>query len=335
MEILIISNYRSSIGGISGQIDFYLHKLKENRLNFSLFNTKKNNFKRLFLPFKLLHISGKYDVFHIHGCSYLGFYPIIIGVIVGKLTGKRCIVTYHGGGLKEFLTAYPRIVRYFLRSADLLTVPSPYLEKILIENDIDVKLLPNIIREDNVLFKKRNHIEPKFVVTRSLEEVYNIELVIRSFKSLKKEFKQAELYIVGDGSLRSNLEKLVTEMKLDGVFFIGRVENSTIGSVLNEADIYLNPTNKDNMPLSLFEAFACGLPVISTNVGGLPDFIKDGYNGFLIQPNNEEELLEKMRFVLKNESIMQPIIRNGFDTFKRYTWTSLKLEYLSIYEPKL
>lgn len=327
-KILIIANYEKSNGGISGQVDILLDKFKYDA---DLFNTKTNNLLRIFLPLKLFFRGVNFDVFHIHGCSSFGFYPIIIGTVVGRLLKKKTIVTYHGGGLDLFLKKYPRMVSFFLRKADILTVPSVFLLEILQSNNIPVIHLPNIIREDNVQFKKRDDIFPNLIVTRSLERIYNIPLVIRAFVKIKKNYSEAKLYIVGDGSLADNLKYEVNNLGVDGIKFLGRVPNSEIGRVLNKADIYINPTTVDNMPLSLFEAFACGLPAISTNVGGIPDYINNNINGFLIPNNDEDALVEKIEYILSNNKKMNSIINNAYLTFKNYTWRSLKNSYYGLY----
>ena len=331
-KVLLISNYRKSIGGISGQVEILLDKFNNNQISCELFNTKVNNFKRLQLPFRLFIRSFNYDVFHIHGCSGLGFFPIIIGVLIGRFTKKKIIVTYHGGNFKKFIASYPKLVKYFLTKADVLTVPSQYLVKIFKENNLDTIHLPNIIREDNVKFKKRNFFHPKIIVTRSFEKVYNISLVIKAFAEIKKKYIGSTLFLIGDGSLKKILQKEVKDLEVKGIVFVGRVENSEIGNNLNKADIYVNPTTADNMPISLFEAFACGLPVISTNVGGIPNFIKDSENGFLIDSDDLEGLISKIEYILLNQDKMKPIVNKGYSTFLSKTWSSLEPQYNKLFE---
>ncbi len=101
--------------------------------------------------------------------------------------------------------------------------------------------------------------------------------------------------------------------------------------MLNKADIYVNPTTADNMPLSLFEAFACGGPVISTNVGGLTNFIEDKVNGFLINNDDEKALIEKIEYILLNQSKIGTIIDKAYLTFQKYTWNQLKPCYYKLY----
>jgi glycosyltransferase involved in cell wall biosynthesis len=331
-KILLIANYKPSVGGISGQIEILLEYFNDNINQIDLFNTKDNIFKRILMPFVLFIKGRKYNIFHIHGCSFFGFFPIVIGVIIGRLLKKKIIITYHGGGLEEFINKYKTKVIYYLNKADIITVPSKYLQNILNDNSIKSKYLPNIIRDDNVYFKKRDILKPNLIVTRTLDEVYNIPLAIMAFKDLKKVIPDAKLTIVGDGKLKNEIYELVKKENIDDIEFVGRVPNSKIGEILNTADIFINPSNKDNMPLSLFEALACGLAVISTNVGGIPDYITDGINGFLIELNNKEQLMNKILYILNNQEEVQKIIYNGYQTFEQLTLNNLKSEYLKLYE---
>ena len=331
-KILLIANYKPSVGGISGQIEISLEYFNDNINQIDLFNTKDNILKRILMPFVLFIKGRKYDIFHIHGCSFFGFFPIVIGVMIGKLLKKKIIITYHGGGLDEFINKYKTKVIYYLNKADIITVPSKYLQNILNDNSIKSKYLPNIIRDDNVYFKKRDILKPNLIVTRTLDEVYNIPLAIMTFKDLKKVVPDAKLKIVGDGKLKNEIFELVKKENIDDIEFVGRVPNSKIGEILNTSDIFINPSNKDNMPLSLFEALACGLAVISTNVGGIPDYITDGINGFLIELNNKEQLINKILYILNNQDEVQKIIYNGYQTFEQLTLNNLKSEYLKLYK---
>ena len=163
------------------------------------------------------------------------------------------------------------------------------------------------------------------------KKVYNIPLVIDAFKKIENKYSDAKLFIVGDGSLQKQLEVYVEKSHIRGIYFLGRVDNAKIGEKINEADIYINPTTADNMPLSLFEAFACGIPVITTNVGGIPNFISDNKSGFLIKSNDVDALVEKIEFILANPERIKPIIEAAHETFKKYTWSRLKAKYFDLF----
>ncbi|MCK4664765.1 MAG: glycosyltransferase family 4 protein [Bacteroidales bacterium] len=332
MKVLVIANYKKSIGGISGQVEVLLENFNNDKIKFNLFNTKASNFCRLLSPFKLLIKGLKYDIFHIHGCSFKGFFPIILGVIIGKVLNKKTIITYHGGGLQDFLDKHTRLIKYFLSKADIITVPSEFLQDILGKYSLNSILLPNVIREDNVEFKKRDIIRPYITVTRSLEAVYNIPLVIEAFMEIKKKYKNAKLCIIGDGSLKEKLKNKVKVLGIKDIEFVGKVKNSEIGKELNKSDIFINPTTKDSFSVSMFEAFACGLPVISTNVGAIPNYLIDGENGMLIDPGSVEQLISKIEYILGNQVDTQIIIANAYKALQKYTLRNLKNKYIEIYK---
>lgn len=331
-KILIVGNYTKSIGGISGQIEILLKRLPECGFDVELFNYKAGFIKRLFLFVRLLFKGKRFDIFHLHGCSFFGFLPIIVGVFAARVLHKKVIVTYHGGGLEEFMLKYKCFILFVLRKANLVTVPSDYLYQQLINKNVKVIVLPNIIRADNVKFTLRNVFRPFFIVTRSLEDTYNVELAINAFGLIKKDHPSAKLFLVGDGSRKQQLEELVMKKKITDVEFVGRVSNSDIGSYLNKADIYINPTRKDSFSVSLFEAIACGLPVVSSSVGAIPGFIKDYENGLLFESDNLDQLVEKLTFVLKNKTETMLMVRSAYKLFESHTWEKQRNTYINMLE---
>ena len=118
-RILFVANYKQGVGGISGQVDVLHAKLPlEGGIEAEVFSTKGSMAKRLLLFFALLLKAGKYDVLHVHGCSYRGFLPVVYGIVAGKLWRKRIVVTYHGGEAKDFFSKHPKWVRFWLMKAD-------------------------------------------------------------------------------------------------------------------------------------------------------------------------------------------------------------------------
>lgn len=325
-NVLLIANYRKSVGGISGQVDILMKYL-----GFDLFNTKRSFVKRLILPVCLIIRGKKFDVFHVHGCSYFGFYPIVLGVLIGNLLNKKVVVTYHGGGLKEFINKYHFFVKPILRMVDVLTVPSEYLVNILNQNRINVIKLANVLRKDNVNFLERKTIKPNFAVSRTLSKVYNIPLAIKSFAVIKEKYPEAKLRIIGDGSLKESLMMLVEDLRLKDVVFTGRVDNAVIGDELNKSDVYLNPTTKDSFSLSMFEAFACGLPVISTNIGAISEFLTHGVNGLLVESDNVDEMALAMESILLKKINVSRMVNSAYKTYLKYTWDVLEESYVKLY----
>ena len=129
---------------------------------------------------------------------------------------------------------------------------------------------------------------PVLISNRNFEPLYNVECVLRAFAIIQREIPEARLIVVGDGSQRDMLLALRAQLRLNHVEFVGQISPEEMPAQYNRADIYINTSNIDNMPLSLIEAFACGLPVVTTNAGGIPYMLAHGHTG-LIAPRGDYE----------------------------------------------
>ena len=324
MNVLQIANYKPGTGGISGQVEKIHACLDEEGINNAIFSVKGSTLYRLKAFFKLAFTGRHYDVFHIHTCSYGGFLSAVIGVTIGKLLKKRIVLTYHGGGGLAFFEKRHRFVRFFLTKTDTNIVLSGFLGEIFEKFDIPYTIIPNIIEFDKGKFRERESIRPKFISIRSLEPLYNIPCILKAFQLVKKDTPEATLLIVGGGSQKELLEQFVTQNKISGVTFTGRVDNSKIYEYLDQSDIMLSSPTIDNMPVSLLEAFNAGLLVISSNVGGIPYMIEDGKNGLLFNSDNPQQLAEKMLFAVNNPEQTLSMTQSANGSLWKYTWKNVK-----------
>jgi L-malate glycosyltransferase len=332
-RVLLIVNYKKSKGGIKVQVDIMKKKLDNDTLVRSeIFNTRGNIIQRLFFPFSLLLKAHRFDLFHIHGCSFWGgFYPIIIGVTLGKFLNKKTIITYHGGAAGDFLSKNRKTVIFFFKLAEIITVPSGYLQEIFQKYRIATQIVPNIIEFNEEKYITKNEIKPIFISIRSLEPVYNVQCIIEAFEKISYSYPESKLTIVGDGSLRAELESSVKEKKISGVTFTGAVSNEEVNSLLKNHDIFLSTSFIDNMPLSILEAFNAGLLVISSNVGGIPYLVNDNINGLLFESNDPVALAAKIDFALKNKNYIIELIKRAKTDVKKYTWIEIRNQIYSIY----
>jgi glycosyltransferase involved in cell wall biosynthesis len=115
------------------------------------------------------------------------------------------------------------------------------------------------------------------VVTRNLEPIYDMPTAIRAFARIKQAFPQARLTLAGSGPELSRLQRAGGRTRFAGQrHFSGRVANADMPELYASADCMLNPSTVDNMPISILEAFASGVPVVSTCAGGIPDLVEQG-----------------------------------------------------------
>jgi len=331
-SVVFICNYKHGAGGISGQVESLLCHLRKDGYTADIFSTKGSFWERLGLKNTFRHLVDKYDVIHVHCCSGWGFLPAVLGIRWAKRYHKRVVLTYHGGGAEKFFKRHTLLVRYYLMQSDVNVVLSGFLGKVFDKYSIPYRIIPNIIEFDDSVYRERKTIQPHFICIRAHERLYNIPCILRAFSRFQCQVSDASLTLVGDGSEHIALKKQAEEMGLCNVTFTGRVDNKSIYSYLDEADIMLSSPNVDNMPVSLLEAMNAGLLVISSNVGGVPYMIDDGKTGFLFPLDDDVVLYEKMRWAVSHPVESHYVICNAKSSVKQYTWAAIKKGILQLYE---
>ena len=332
MKLLLISNYQHGIGGINAQVDLLQQFInQEDGWHASILSTKGNPIRRCIAFVKLLCKTRKYDILHIHACSYWGMVPAVFGIIAGKLWRKRTIITYHGGEAKEYFAQNAAFVRRWLGRADEVIVLSSFLKEIFDQYQIPCVVIPNIVvlRPQT---ERTTTIVPKFISIRHLEPLYNIPCILHAYEQVLKQYPEATLDILGQGSMRAELETYVQEHKLTGVTFVGQVPNDTIYDYFVKASIMLSAPKIDNMPVSILEAMNAGLLVISSRVGGVPYMIEDGKTGLLFESENSNDLADKMLWALEHSKETDNMICAAQKEVQKYSWENVKPQLMKIYE---
>jgi glycosyltransferase involved in cell wall biosynthesis len=142
---------------------------------------------------------------------------------------------------------------------------------------------------------------------------------------------QAQLVVLGDGPQRKQLERHARELNLETVKFQGFVERSEMPRHYADADLFLNTSSIDNMPVSILEAFAVGLPVVTTDAGGIPCMVTEGVTGLVAQVNDHSALAEKILNLIESPDQTRRLSRNGRDEVAKYTWDAVGPQWISIY----
>jgi glycosyltransferase involved in cell wall biosynthesis len=274
----------------------------------------------------LWRAAGESEVVHVMANSGWAWHLLAAPAIwIASLRGKRAIVNYRGGAASEFLSRQIMLVRPTLRRSARIIVPSRFLERVFSSYGVMTYIVPNII--DLARFQPRSgktmgwHI----VVTRNLEDIYDIPTALRAFALVHKRCPQARMTVVGSGPARESLERLVDELRLRSVVkFTGRLDNELMAAVYRDADLTLNSSLVDNMPISLLEAMASSVPIVSTNSGGIPDMVDDGKNALLVPVGDVEAMAAAALRVLSDPELAQSLREAGLETAKRYTWGTIR-----------
>jgi L-malate glycosyltransferase len=299
----------------------------------------KVRFLRTFLQtlvylYRLIRFIPQVSVVHILAASYFYFFARVApAVLLSRIFGRRVIVNYRGGEASLFFSKYGWLTRPVLRLASLITVPSRYLEKCFQEQGFACAIVANPIDLDRFKFRNRQQLRPRLLVTRNLEPMYNVAMALQAFAIVKRVYQNSRIDIVGTGSEAQKLKAWVEDNGLEGVFFHGAVRNDEMPKYLQEADILLNPTNVDNLPMSLIEAFATGLPVVSTKVGGIPDLVGEE-TALLVEAGNYHEMAEKILCLLASPDLAQGIITSARKLSENFSWDRIREKLLEVYFPK-
>jgi glycosyltransferase involved in cell wall biosynthesis len=218
-----------------------------------------------------------------------------------------------------------------LKLVDKIVVPSEYLVKVFAKFGFEAVAIFNVIDLDRFEFRQRTALRPVFLSNRNLEVHYGVDDLLRTFANIQREIPGAVLTVVGDGSQRNALENLATALHLENTTFTGRVEHDEINRHYSATDIYLNASKIDNQPLSILEAFACGLPVVTTDAGGIPDIVTDEITGFLVPVGDYESLAVRALKLLTHQEIAQTMIDRARAECTRYTWSVVCPQWLDLY----
>jgi L-malate glycosyltransferase len=246
--------------------------------------------------------------------------------------GVPVIVHYHGGLAREFLAKYSAAVLPTLRRADAIVVPSPFLQEVFAKHGIESQVIPNGVNLD--IFHCGPERDPgcHVVVMRNLETLYGIDTAIRAAAIVRKEFPDLVLSIAGSGPQRADFEQLVAELDLEGVVrFTGRLDVAQVAALYARADVALNPSRADNTPASLIEAASCGVPIVSTNVGGVPYLVEHERTALLIPPDAPELMADALARMLGNETLRRKLRENGLPLARSCNWPIVIPQWLELY----
>jgi glycosyltransferase involved in cell wall biosynthesis len=273
-------------------------------------------------------------VYFLTGFFNFFFWVTYPALILIKLHGKKVILSARGGEARHFFEKYRPLVKPILRRVDTISTPSGFLKQAFEEVlGLDAVIVPNIADFNQFRFRPRRPVRPNLLVTRSLEEIYNVGCVIRAFKKVHDYIPESSLGIVGDGSQRAALEKLVGDLRLNGcVTFYGKIEHSEIQSYYNQYDILINASNADNLPGVILEAFASGLPVISTRAGGIPYLVEEGVTGLLVDIGDCEALAEKVIKLVRDPELALTLANNARIECRKYSWENVRTALIPLLE---
>jgi glycosyltransferase involved in cell wall biosynthesis len=271
------------------------------------------------------------DVVHVFSASYTSFLVSPLpAIVVAKLLGKPVLVHYHSGEAPDHLKR-SRIARSVLKRVDLNVVPSAFLQGVFARFGIPATVVANTIDLRRFAYRIREPLAPRLLSTRNLEPLYNVSCTLRAFARVQARFPDATLTVVGQGSQSDALRALAGELGLRNVTFTGAVPPEQIHRLYDDADIYVQSPSIDNMPNSVIEAFACGLPVVATRTGGVPAILTDGVHGLLADDDDDAAIAAHVIRLLEHPTDARRLAAAAYETCAAYEWPIVREQWLAVY----
>ncbi len=291
-------------------------------------------FRLLPYIFRAWRLAGQVDVIHImanSGWSWQLFCAPVVWLAAWR--GTPVVVNYRGGeALPYFQRSFSRVAPTLNKASEVI-VPSAYLEEVFRGFGAKTSIIPNII-DVSRFTPGSDSVRSGFhlIITRNLEPIYGIDTAIRAIAHIRDQVEGVRLAIAGSGPQLHELQALVSELKLDEeVSFVGRINSEAIPLFYQNADVMLNPTTVDNMPNSVLEALACGVAVVSTNVGGVPYIVEDEVTALLVDRGDDKRMAQAILRLYRDEPLRRRLIENGIAEVQQYTWLRVREQWLSLY----
>jgi L-malate glycosyltransferase len=273
-----------------------------------------------------------YDVIHVFSASYWSFILAPApAILVSRFYGKKVLLNYRSGEAEDHLRHWRLTALPIMRLVDKIVVPSGYLVEVFRRFGLWAESVPNTIDLTRFAFRERTPLRAIILSNRNFEAHYNVECVLRAFALIKKEIPEARLIVAGDGSRRSHLHRLSVELGLKDVEFAGQVANEKMPELYQRAHIFINASDVDNMPVSHIEAFACGLPVVTTDAGGIPYIVTHDRNGLMVSRGDHKALAAGVLQLLRDRELAARLIGTAQSDCEQYTWAAVREGWLKVY----
>jgi glycosyltransferase involved in cell wall biosynthesis len=273
------------------------------------------------------------DVIHVFSASYWSFLLAPApAVLVGRLLGKRVLLNYRSGEAADHLTRWRRLVVPIMRRASSIIVPSGYLVDVFSRFGLAAEPIYNFVDVDALRHRVRDPLRPIFLANRNFAPHYNVGCVLRAFRIIQDDVPEARLIVAGDGEERAHLHQLAGALGLRGVEFVGQVTSQRMSELYDAADIYLNTPSIDNMPNSIIEAFAAGLPVVTTRAGGIPYIVSHEQTALMVELDDHAALAAAALRLLADPSLARRLTSKGREEVARkYTWPAVHAAWRRAY----
>ena len=264
------------------------------------------------------------DVVHVLSASYWSFLLAPLPAIVAaRKWGKPILLNYHSGEADDHLAHWGSLVHPWLKMVDKIVVPSVFLRDVFARHGYRAEVIHNIIDTGQFRYRERLPLLPEFLSVRNFEPHYGVEYTLVAFAMIQTVFPAASLTVAGQGPQEAELKHLAQALTLRNVRFIGAVDPAQMPSLYDRHSVFLNASFVDNQPLSVLEAMASGMPVVSTPIGDIPNMVKDGESATLVSAGDPYAMAKAATLLLEQPQRAALMAQRAKESLVRYDWTKV------------
>uniref|UniRef100_UPI003742FAB0 glycosyltransferase family 4 protein n=1 Tax=Flavicella sediminum TaxID=2585141 RepID=UPI003742FAB0 len=333
-KILYIGNDLTQRSGYMNTMQTLSNLLRTE--SYTVVTSSKNKFKFLRLIamcFAILKYRNKVDYVLIDTFSTISFYFAFVTSQLARLFGLKYIPILHGGNLPARLDSSPKLAGLIFKNAYKNVAPSGYLKYEFEKRGFLTQFIPNILELDSYNYITNRKLNYKILYVRAFVQLYNPTMAIRVLKNVQKKYPQTTLCMVGPHKDASYIEtvSLVKELNLNkSVEFTGTLPKEKWHKLSENFDVFINTTNFDNTPVSVMEAMALGIPIVSTNVGGVPYLIDNAKDGILVDKNDDIAMTNAIIDLFENSTKRQKITQCAREKVEAFDWQTVKKDWINI-----
>ncbi|MFZ1809258.1 MAG: glycosyltransferase family 4 protein [Cyclobacteriaceae bacterium] len=282
--------------------------------------------------FYLLIRRRNYDIVIIQIYGGLSFVLEDIASAIARFHKKKIIMTLHGGALPSFLIDKQTWGRRVFSRATYITSPSSYLIDNLSFLSLKMIEIPNIIDLKDYQFKDRISFDPKLFWMRAYHEIYNPLLALEVFDRLCVVYPNAKLTMAGPdmGLLNEVKKRAAVSKNYDNIEILNIIDLGMKQHIAANHDIYLNTNLIDNTPVSMIEMAAFGLPLVSTNVGGIPYLFENGRSALLGHSQDPDDLAKCATQIIDNPELGKGLVREARKIAEKFDWSNVQVKWNKI-----
>jgi len=331
--ILYIGNKLSSHGNTSTLIESLGKYLESENYKVYYTSSQKNKVLRLLdMTLCTLKYAKKTDYVLIDTYSTTNFWYAFVTSQICRMFSAKYIPILHGGMLPSRIKRSKTISKMIFKNSYVNIAPSGYLLNAFLSSGFEnTKLISNSIQSEKFPYQSRNFDFPRLFWLRSFSKIYNPILAAKVFLKIKEKFPQAALCMVGPKKDDSYEEtKNFSEKNNLNIEFKGKLSKKQWISVSNYYNVFLNTTHYDNTPLSVIEIMALGLPIVSTNVGGIPYLLDHNFNALLVNDNDLETMVSEIERIFTEKDLTEKLISNAQNTVKKFDWKIVKNQWIEL-----